>query len=295
MGERKVLNRYVPPDFDPSIIPKFKRSKGSGPRLMEIRMMLPFSMRCNTCGEYMYAGKKFNSKKEMTTEDYMGIKRIRFYIKCTSCSAEITFMTDPKNSDYTCESGASRNFELWRDTASHVEADSKQRAEEEEHDAMKGLENRMMDNQMEMQIMDGLEGIKAQNQRHHTVDTDRALAAIRSKADSAAPSSDPAALTAEDEELIKSIRFRSAPAASSSSSEEVPRPAPLPVSVPKPATAALPIIVKKKRKIDTNEQSKESKPQDVASASSSAVAPAPAGALGGLFDYGASSDEDERE
>ncbi len=125
MGERKVLNNYIPPDFDPSIIPKFKRDRD---RLIEVRMMLPFSLRCNTCGEYMYRGKKFNSKKEdIKGETYMGIKIIRFYIKCSVCSAEITFKTDPKNSDYECESGASRNFELWRDNEAQVEEDQKER------------------------------------------------------------------------------------------------------------------------------------------------------------------------
>jgi Saf4/Yju2 protein len=32
----------------------------------------------------------------------------------TLCSAEITFKTDPKNTDYSAEHGASRNFERWR-------------------------------------------------------------------------------------------------------------------------------------------------------------------------------------
>lgn len=36
----------------------------------------------------------------------------RFYIKCTLCSTEITFRTDPKNADYLAEHGASRNFEV---------------------------------------------------------------------------------------------------------------------------------------------------------------------------------------
>jgi hypothetical protein len=206
MGERKVLNNYISPDFDPSIIPKFKRNKD---RIQEIRMMLPFSMQCNTCGEYLYRGKKFNSKKEdCKGEDYMGIRRFRFYIKCSVCSAEITFKTDPKNTDYECESGASRNFEVWRDVEEAKEAVAKEREEEDEHDTMKALENRTLDSKIEMDVLDALDEIKAINQRHERVDTAAALAALQRKS---APASAVLAngLTKEDEDLVKSIKFKS--------------------------------------------------------------------------------------
>ena len=208
MGERKVINNYISPDFDPSIIPKFKRNKD---RIQEIRMMLPFSMQCNTCGEYMYRGKKFNSKKEdCKGEDYMGIRRFRFYIKCSVCSAEISFKTDPKNSDYECESGASRNFEVWRDTEEAKEEVIKEREEEDANDTMKALENRTLDSKLEMDVLDALDEIKAINQRHERVDTNAALAALHNKNKNSNNNNTTTlvnGLTAEDEALVKSIKF----------------------------------------------------------------------------------------
>merc|ERR1740117_345238 len=63
----------------------------------------------------MYRGKKFNSKKEDVPEErYLGIMVFRFYVNCIRCNALVSFKTDPQNSDYVCEHGASRNFEPWR-------------------------------------------------------------------------------------------------------------------------------------------------------------------------------------
>ena len=55
MGERKVLNRYFPPDFDPLLVP---RRKWDPYKQVEVRMMIPFSLQCVKCGEYMYRGAR---------------------------------------------------------------------------------------------------------------------------------------------------------------------------------------------------------------------------------------------
>ncbi|KAG0210930.1 hypothetical protein BGX28_008767 [Mortierella sp. GBA30] len=166
MSERKVLNKYFPPDFDPALIPRRKQPKDLQHK---VRLMTPFSMRCNTCGEYIYKGKKFNARKETTEETYHSIKIFRFYIRCNRCAAEITFKTDPANTDYVAEHGAQRNFEPWRDVSGELAAE---REEEEENNPMKALENRTQDSKREMEIMDALDEIRTRNAMNERVDAD---------------------------------------------------------------------------------------------------------------------------
>ena len=150
MGERKVLNKYIPPDFDPSKIPRGTR-KGGKRNEMKVRMMLPMSICCNTCGNYIMKGTKFNSRKEDALgEDYLGIQIFRFFFRCNRCSAEITMKTDPQNSDYTVERGASRNYEPWRDKEAQQDEAEREREEEEEGNAMAALENRTKESKREM-------------------------------------------------------------------------------------------------------------------------------------------------
>jgi len=110
MAERKVLCKYYPPDFDPTKLYKAKKLRDSLPkgdrsemkkRGVVVRMMLPMSVRCTTCGEFMKIGTKFNMRKETVEEEnYLGIAIFRFYWKCKRCSGELTMKTDPKNADY---------------------------------------------------------------------------------------------------------------------------------------------------------------------------------------------------
>ncbi|KAJ3168114.1 hypothetical protein HDU87_001229 [Geranomyces variabilis] len=176
MSERKVLNKYFPPDFDPSKIPRRKLAKD---QQHKVRLMTPFSMQCTICGEYVAKGKKFNARKERVLgEDYLGIQVFRFYIRCPRCSGEITFKTDPQKADYVAEHGAVRNFEPWRDDDDANEAHRALRAAAEENNPMKALENRTLDSKREMDILDALDEIRMRNARSERVDANGVLDGI---------------------------------------------------------------------------------------------------------------------
>lgn len=175
MSERKVLSKYYPPDFDPSKITRTRGPKAPGPKVQTVRLMAPFSMKCTQCGEYIYKGRKFNARKETTDEKYFSIAIYRFYIRCTRCSAEITFKTDPKNMDYECEKGAKRNFEVWRQNpedgnAGEMETEQERldrlEAEEAEMGVMENLETKVVDAKREMEIADALDEIRTRNARN---------------------------------------------------------------------------------------------------------------------------------
>ncbi|XP_059661358.1 uncharacterized protein LOC132307574 [Cornus florida] len=198
MGERKVLNKYYPPDFDPAKIPRRRQPKN---QQIKVRMMLPMSIRCNTCGNYIYKGTKFNSRKEdVIGETYLGIQIFRFYFKCTRCSAEIAMKTDPQNSDYVVESGATRNFEPWRAEDEEVDKEKQKRDSEEMGDAMKSLENRTLDSKREMDILAALDEMKSMKSRQATVSVDVMLEVLQRSAEEKEKK-----LEEEDEALIKSI------------------------------------------------------------------------------------------
>ena len=56
------MNEYYPPDFDPTKLPRLRSIPGQGrDKILEIRTMLPWNIRCNTCGHYMHRGTKVNN------------------------------------------------------------------------------------------------------------------------------------------------------------------------------------------------------------------------------------------
>ena len=230
------MNKYIPADFDPSLIPRGKKLS-SKDGTVPVRMMLPFSIQCNNpeCRVFLYRGTKFNSKKEPMGGPhgkYLGIQRWRFYIKCTQCARPISFLTDPQNADYEMESGATRNYEVHKDKKETEEKFEKEKEEEEKADHMKALENRVLDSQREMADLDNLEEIKAMNRRHINLLSasgegfDTGVKNLLDKIEGKEKPEDTQngnELTEEDEALIKSIRFGQQQSSSSNPNNRISR------------------------------------------------------------------------
>ncbi|KAJ4140810.1 Pre-mRNA-splicing factor cwf16 [Fusarium equiseti] len=177
MSERKVLQKYYPPDFDPSALTRRSKTKDAGQsKSIAVRVMAPFSMRCSSCGTFIYKGRKFNSRKETRPEErYLNLQLVRLTFRCTGCPAPITLRTDPKNNDYIVLSGAVRNNEPWRNRETENEDDEQrlnrlereeaEAAGEEERNAMEELEAKNLDAQREMAAADALDEIRHRNAR----------------------------------------------------------------------------------------------------------------------------------
>ncbi|CAL5350754.1 unnamed protein product [Camellia sinensis] len=133
-------------------------------------------------------------------DTYLGIEIFRFYFKCIKCSAELTIKTDPQNSDYVVESGASRNFEPWRAKDEEVDKEKQKRDTEEMGDAMKSLANRTLDSKREMDILAALDEVKSMRSRQATISVDAMLEILQRSAEEKEKK-----LEEEDEALIKSL------------------------------------------------------------------------------------------
>ncbi|XP_028159500.1 splicing factor YJU2-like [Ostrinia nubilalis] len=115
--------------------------------------MAPFNMRCATCGEYIYKGKKFNARKEdVEIEDYLGIR-----IYSAHGAFKISFKTDPKNTDYEIEAGATRHFRALKLAEEQTKREEEEQKEEEANNPMKLLEYRTEQSTQEIELLESLE------------------------------------------------------------------------------------------------------------------------------------------
>lgn len=182
MSERKVINKYYPPDFDPSkIIKKKKKVKTGSASLPTVRLMTPFSMKCKNCGEYIAKSKKFNARKESTNETYLGMKIVRFHIKCPRCASEILFRTDPKSADYVIEFGAQKNYDsgntnqlmkeetleetLARLEKEEEEARQKEADKDKKQTSLEELEAKLNDIRRQQEVSDQIDELRERNSK----------------------------------------------------------------------------------------------------------------------------------
>lgn len=177
--ERKVFQKYYPPDFDPKKLKK-ERGRKRGNQFVQ-RVMAPFNMQCNTCREYIYKGKKFNMRRETAEgESYLGLRIFRFYFRCPNCLAEISFKTDIENVDYTAEHGATRLFEAFK-VYQEQEKEKELKEEAEKNDAMKMLEKRTKMSKAEMEATGKLEELQELSRRNLHTDPLKYLAELESR------------------------------------------------------------------------------------------------------------------
>jgi hypothetical protein len=195
MGDRKEINKYIPPDFDPKHLVNVRIKKQSK---VLIRFMLPFGVQCSTCGEFMGSGKKFNAKKEQAGS-YLNIKRFRFYWKCNVCSTELVMSTDPKNQDYKLESGGTRIFDINRAIDKEVaEQDEEDQRKEEGNDAMTAMEAKAEASRREMDSLAALETLQASGERNRGIGPDQIMKRLKE--------SDASVSNVVNEQVLKTLK-----------------------------------------------------------------------------------------
>eukprot|EP01138_Halocafeteria_seosinensis_P013346 gb/GECG01013632.1/.p1 GENE.gb/GECG01013632.1/~~gb/GECG01013632.1/.p1 ORF type:complete len:331 (+),score=73.02 gb/GECG01013632.1/:1-993(+) len=203
MAERKVLNKYFPPDFDPAKLPKGKAPKDNQ---WHVRMMLPFSCRCTNCGEFMGGGKKFNSRMEsIKGAEYLGLKKFRFYQKCPVCSIDFTFYTDPEISDYRAEANIVRLSD-YSSAKRNEEIAEQNKQDSAPEDPMQQLEDRTQDSKRQMEIMDNLDELMEIQQAKSKVNPEEAIQRTGKRTEQSEQeeqNKNGDVLTAEDEENIR--------------------------------------------------------------------------------------------
>ena len=116
MGERKGVNKWYPPDYDPN---KGGLNKWQGTHALRerarkihlgiliIRFEMPYNVWCEGCGLHVGMGVRFNAEKKKIGM-YYTTPVYQFRMKCTMCDNHYEIKTDPANLDYVCVSGCRR-------------------------------------------------------------------------------------------------------------------------------------------------------------------------------------------
>lgn len=105
----------------------------------------------------------------------------KLIFQCTRCLQEISFKTDPRNTDYEIEAGATRNFMALKLAEELAQREEEEAKEEEANNPMKLLENRTKQSKNEIELLESLEELKDLNKRQQAVDYDTMLSAYNNK------------------------------------------------------------------------------------------------------------------
>lgn len=121
MAERKSVNKYYPPDWDPSkgSVNKYvgqhplrDRARKLSQGILVIRFELPYNIWCGGCNSHVGMGVRYNAEKTKVG-NYYTTPIYKFRMKCHLCDNYFEIQTDPKNHDYVILCGARRKEQRW--------------------------------------------------------------------------------------------------------------------------------------------------------------------------------------
>ncbi|KAJ2162567.1 Protein saf4 [Coemansia sp. RSA 552] len=119
MAERKAVNKYYPPDWEPSSgsvnahvgqHPLRDRARKLAEGILIVRLELPFGVWCQGCGELLAKGRRFNAEKKKVGM-YRTVPIWSFRMRCGQCSQWLELHTNAKDAEYDVVSGGRKKAE----------------------------------------------------------------------------------------------------------------------------------------------------------------------------------------
>lgn len=128
MSDRKNVNKYYPPDFDPSkgslntqqgqhVLRKRANKLSEG--ILVIRFEMPFNCWCLGCSAHIGKGVRYNAEKSAAGK-YFSTTIWNFRMKCHLCNHPFLIRTDPKTAQYLCVEGLRAKDESFSAADNHT-------------------------------------------------------------------------------------------------------------------------------------------------------------------------------
>lgn len=186
MAERKAVNKYYPPDWDPSkgSINKHNgshhlrhRARKLNQGILVVRFAMPFNVWCDGCKNHIGLGVRYNAEKSKIG-NYYDSPIYQLKVKCRLCDNYIVFKTNPSQFCYDIVSGARKQALPSRDETDNIDPDGTNqgvdlsalaRAEEAKqrlNDSMRRLEQKLEDKIQSQANQPNLQTIRGWSSRY---------------------------------------------------------------------------------------------------------------------------------
>lgn len=174
MADRKAVNKYYPPDWDPSkgsintynkSHPLRARAKKIDKGILVVRFEMPFSIWCLKCENHIGMGVRYNAEKSKVGNYYTS-PIYQFKMKCHLCDNFFEIVTDPSKFDYVVKSGARRQVRMSdkadeeEEPTETINLDAAEEAKRRVTDSMFRLEKRIEDKMKSEAELPNLRDIK---------------------------------------------------------------------------------------------------------------------------------------